>query len=73
MDKKNKGLGIIIAMGKKPSIKEESVEPVESEGSDSSAFDDAAQTMFDAVKEDDFESFKGALKTAIGSCGYEEE
>jgi hypothetical protein len=63
-----KGIGIMIALGKKP---KEETEPIEGEGEDTetTAFDDAVDSIFEAIKSEDKELFKEALRAAIESCG----
>lgn len=60
--------GLILAIGsKKPMDSDSKMKSADSD-SGSEDFEAAASAMFDAVKEDDAEGFKSALKTAIMAC-----
>lgn len=65
-DKKKPGLAMVIEAGKKAANGEEG-EPGDDEESTES-FDATASEMFDAIKNDDVEGFKQALRAAITSC-----
>ena len=67
-DEKKKGLGLLIAMGG-PKEKADSAMDADEidEEAGSTAFDDAAREAFGALKMDDSEGFKDALRLAIES------
>lgn len=57
----------------KGSEMEKSEDPVmeNEEETDSSDSDIAASEVFEAIKSDDVDAFKGALKSFVKLCGYE--
>jgi hypothetical protein len=64
-DKKKPGLAMVIEEGKKAANGEQG-EDGDEESTES--FDATASEMFDAIKNDDVEGFKEALRAAIKSC-----
>lgn len=66
-DKKKPGLMLAIGLGK-PKPKDEGADVMDDSDADSEDFDSAANSAFDALKEDDKEGFKLALKAAVMAC-----
>lgn len=69
--KKKPGLVLAIGLGKKPKSEEPPMSD-DTETEESDDFDSAASNAFDALKEDDLEGFKAALKLAVMSCKSED-
>lgn len=74
-DKKKKGLAaIIIAAGKPKVEKKEAEEAEESEEVDESGLDAAAEEVLAAIKSEDAEALKEALKDFVDiCCNYHDE
>jgi hypothetical protein len=68
--KKKPGLLLAIGLGKprKPVADDDSGEDMKEHDDADSDWDSAASAVMDAIKDDDVEGFKAALKAAILSC-----
>jgi hypothetical protein len=66
-DEKKNGLGLLISMGGPKMKADSAMESDDTEEVGTTAFDDAADEVFSALKMDDAEGFKSALKLALES------